>query len=413
MPVNGWWTCSKCVAVFFGGDGYSVCPAGGQHSKLAGTESAVVVYDDIEPTVWGEGQPGWRSCTQCQGLFFIGNNTMGVCPAHSAANSRNYVLSENPPASGTWQGDWKWCSNCSSLFFNPNTRGFNTGRGWGLCAANQEGLGHYDIGSRTYILPTSASSGGQPGWRWCNKCQCLFFAGDGSLGGCPAGGSHHLMGGADEYFLPSSGAGQDNWRWCGQCECLFFAANDLGVCPTPSGHHDSGGGEFFVPLAWINFNPFQYSGYSDVSAAANVAWCRRCQVLFNPVVTAGYTIGGSGFPVCPSRAGNRTNQPIMPHDWTGSGGYSLPAAQDWATPPPPPPPPPQGQGGTPPPPQGPPQAYDFCIQGTDDYGDAFNPQTITVWAHSQFEADQAAQGKVASMSKGGTRYWVISSGPCP
>ena len=110
MPLNGWWTCSKCVAVFYGEVGYSVCPAGGQHTKLAGTDCAVAQPGD--PQDFGETQPGWRSCNRCQGLFFIGNNTMGVCPAHSQDNSRNYVLSENPPPSGTWQAGWKWCSNC-------------------------------------------------------------------------------------------------------------------------------------------------------------------------------------------------------------------------------------------------------------------------------------------------------------
>ena len=35
---------------------------------------------------------------------------------------------------------------------------------------------------------------GQDNWRWCNKCQCLFFAGNASLGHCPAGGAHALEG---------------------------------------------------------------------------------------------------------------------------------------------------------------------------------------------------------------------------
>jgi hypothetical protein len=30
----------------------------------------------------------------------------------------------------------------------------------------------------------------QEGWRWCHKCEGLFFAGHPSQGRCPAGGSH-------------------------------------------------------------------------------------------------------------------------------------------------------------------------------------------------------------------------------
>src|SRR5215471_3598167 len=37
----------------------------------------------------------------------------------------------------------------------------------------------------------------QDNWRWCNKCQALAFAGNGSLGACPAGGQHNDPGSGD------------------------------------------------------------------------------------------------------------------------------------------------------------------------------------------------------------------------
>ena len=37
----------------------------------------------------------------------------------------------------------------------------------------------------------------QDNWRWCNKCQALAFAGNGSLGACPAGGQHNDTGSGD------------------------------------------------------------------------------------------------------------------------------------------------------------------------------------------------------------------------
>lgn len=36
--------------------------------------------------------------------------------------------------------------------------------------------------------------GGQDNWRWCTKCQGLAFAGNSSLGPCPAGGTHDHTG---------------------------------------------------------------------------------------------------------------------------------------------------------------------------------------------------------------------------
>ena len=34
----------------------------------------------------------------------------------------------------------------------------------------------------------------QDNWRWCNKCQGLAYAGNLSLGACPAGGTHDHSG---------------------------------------------------------------------------------------------------------------------------------------------------------------------------------------------------------------------------
>ena len=42
--------------------------------------------------------------------------------------------------------------------------------------------------------------GAQSNWRWCNKCQGLFYAGSDTLGVCPAGGEHRL-GQSGDYSL--------------------------------------------------------------------------------------------------------------------------------------------------------------------------------------------------------------------
>jgi hypothetical protein len=48
----------------------------------------------------GGGQSNWRWCQDCQGLWFAGNGTNGVCPArialgHSLAGSGNYHIDVN------------------------------------------------------------------------------------------------------------------------------------------------------------------------------------------------------------------------------------------------------------------------------------------------------------------------------
>lgn len=140
------------------------------------------------------GQPGWRWCRRCQGLFFGGSPTKGKCPAggpHDGSTSGGYTLA-------------------------------------------------LDGGS------------GQADWRWCGKCQGLYFAGNaGSAGVCPDGGIHNGSASGVYTLAVSAGAGQQNWRWCQACDGLFFAGNaTLGACPTnPRGHDGSRSGNYFVPHA--------------------------------------------------------------------------------------------------------------------------------------------------------------------
>jgi hypothetical protein len=87
----------------------------------------------------------------------------------------------------------------------------------------------------------------QSDWRWCNKCQGLFFEGH-NLGVCPTGGTHN-DGGSGDYVLSNIGdpsGGQPNWRWCNKCQGLFFAGNNLGVCPTGGTHDDSGSSDYVL-----------------------------------------------------------------------------------------------------------------------------------------------------------------------
>ncbi|MEI7663705.1 MAG: M36 family metallopeptidase, partial [Bacteroidota bacterium] len=135
----------------------------------------------------------------------------------------------------------------------------------------------------------------QNNWRWCHKCQGIYFAGNpGSH--CPAGGAHDLAGSADYYLsLNSAGyPGQNNWRWCHKCQGLYFAGNPGSVCPAGGAHDMTGSGNYTLQ----NQRPFAPGQHGW-------RWCRKCQSLFF-----------EGNPGSHCSAGGA-------HDSTGSGDYSL------------------------------------------------------------------------------------------
>jgi hypothetical protein len=80
------------------------------------------------------------------------------------------------------------CRNCHGLFW--------TRRGPGACPG---GKTHEAAGSDWFSLRLGDGSpkplpgwnpGFHPGWKWCCRCQGLFFAVGGGRGLCPAGGDH-------------------------------------------------------------------------------------------------------------------------------------------------------------------------------------------------------------------------------
>jgi len=147
--------------------------------------------------------------------------------------------SDPPPTPITRQTGWRWCKKCEGMFFAEVSLG--------KCPAAG---GHDKTASGDYAITVNSVSGvGQHFWRWCNKCQGLFFAGHGP-GQCPAGAGHDLKGSGDYSLvqnLRTTGA-QDNWRWCHKCQGLFFAGHGTGKCPAGAGHDQTGSGDYNVAL---------------------------------------------------------------------------------------------------------------------------------------------------------------------
>jgi hypothetical protein len=96
----------------------------------------------------------------------------------------------------------------------------------------------------------------QRNWRWCSKCQGLWYsaASQNPNGVCPAGGSHSKTGSGD-YALFGDPDGsfsatvmaQHKWRWCSKCQGLWYSAasqNPNGVCPAGGPHSKTGSGDY-------------------------------------------------------------------------------------------------------------------------------------------------------------------------
>jgi hypothetical protein len=133
-----------------------------------------------------------------------------------------------PPA----QPDWRFCQKCQSLFYDgyPNK---------GVCPAG----GTHSAQGFNFVLPHDASPAlGQPDWRYCDKCAAMFFDGYPSKGVCPAGGGHRAQG--FNFVLPhdvSPSVGQPDWRYCDKCASMFFDGYpSKGVCPAGGGHRAQG-----------------------------------------------------------------------------------------------------------------------------------------------------------------------------
>ncbi|WP_327003727.1 hypothetical protein OHA72_53130 [Dactylosporangium sp. NBC_01737] len=133
------------------------------------------------------GQRNWRWCRRCQSLFFAGNTSSGACPlggGHDRTGSANYVMpAYNAPLPPQVQNGWRWCRRCQGLFFGPFV---------GRCPL---GGGHEAVGSSDYAMYVNdgQSPRMQVGWRSCGACQSMYFAGNGGSA-CAAGGGHDPTG---------------------------------------------------------------------------------------------------------------------------------------------------------------------------------------------------------------------------
>ena len=169
----------------------------------------------------------------------------------------NFILPNTqqgaPLTSG--QPDWRFCGKCHGLFWAPN--GDASGS-----ACPHDGSTHQPVGW-TFVLPNdhqgATPTTGQPDWRFCGKCHGLFYAPDAAHSVCPRDGGVHLAQGWN-FVLPNDhqgatpATGQPEWRFCANCKSLFWNGDAYkGVC-----RGAPGGGITLRPVLNNNgvFDPF-------------------------------------------------------------------------------------------------------------------------------------------------------------
>jgi hypothetical protein len=164
------------------------------------------------------------------------------------------------------QSNWRFCMKCNAMFY--------AGYQGGVCS----GGGTHTAQGLLFNLPygVAASGNAQDNWRFCLKCNVMFFNGY-SGGKCAAGGTHQAQGLL--FVLPhnvgATPTTQNNWRFCQSCNALFFAGYVGGICPA-GGAHSAQGFNFVLPFTVadsdytliIGINP-SATKFGDVNAGDN------------------------------------------------------------------------------------------------------------------------------------------------
>ena len=137
------------------------------------------------------------------------------------------------------QAGWRFCSKCNGLF-------------WGGGGSDKAPCSAGGVRNRMgYIFHLPHSVPGTPtaqsNWRFCDKCFGLFWNGYPDKGRCAAGVAHRVFG--FDYVIPHSIAPnathQDSWRYCGKCKAMFYFdykpyAIKFGICSAGGGHEAAG-----------------------------------------------------------------------------------------------------------------------------------------------------------------------------
>ena len=178
---------------------------------------AVLIHE--MPSCYVASQQDWRYCGRCHSMNFAGRLKCAGGGIHDVSRSESYT----PGLEGTNLGQpgWRWCAKCQGLVLAATVPAPSP------CSYG----GNHDLsGSGRYVVAQQATPGGlgQTRWRFCHRCRTLTYDRiGGGRSACAAGGVHDFFGSA-HYVVPRRTPGQSGWRCCAKCQQLVFMGGGLG-----------------------------------------------------------------------------------------------------------------------------------------------------------------------------------------
>jgi hypothetical protein len=149
----------------------------------------------------------------------------------------------------SYQTSWAWCSKCQGLFYSPNLSSSHCPAGGQHALVSSGATNYGPCVSFSHPIPGNF----QEYWRWCNKCQGMFYGLQAASSVCPMGGTHQVNG-TNYGFMATTNDGllgspvQGQWRFCDKCKGMHYGPNSSSsVCPA-GGHHNVASAEYFIKL---------------------------------------------------------------------------------------------------------------------------------------------------------------------
>jgi hypothetical protein len=166
--------------------GKGVCPAGGKHQQGGSADYT------LNNTDGGAGEDRFSFCRKCNGMWDADFGDCTTGGSHNFEGSGDYGLSWNESSEPSGQPGWRACKRCSCVFY-----------GAGDPSRCVYGGTHVADVTINYTVPWDANATGQQGWRRCWKCQGLFYGPEITATKCAADGGKHAMDSSAFYNLPA------------------------------------------------------------------------------------------------------------------------------------------------------------------------------------------------------------------
>lgn len=144
---------------------------------------------------------------------------------------------------------FRFCHRCQTLFYEGKNEAAGTPKGLCPAGASHEAMGYnFEIPARA-----TPSSNAQDRWRFCGTCWAMFYDGYSQKGACPGRSSGHTRETRfhHNFALPHDVAGtataQTEWRFCNKCYVMFYDGYEAkGRCTAGDGH-SAQGYDFVLP----------------------------------------------------------------------------------------------------------------------------------------------------------------------